>query len=118
MKVRIAYFSFFLLALSFVVLTFIFSPETSGQQDQNAQCMKDCTQRQQECRRAANANRDQCKQEFEACRQRCRNANANTNGNMNGNMNGNVNTNGDANMNTNTNMDPNMNMSPTPGRTR
>ncbi len=70
--------------ISLCVLVFAFgaaftlAPATGGQ-SQRGQCQQECERRHQECRRAANANTDACKQAFDACRARCQDIRGNTN---------------------------------------
>jgi hypothetical protein len=100
MKKWITYLSVGLIALAIPALMLFFSPWATAQ-DERGQCQKNCTDRYQECRRAANSNQAACKQAFDACRDACRAGNTNANGNSNGNMNGNAN--GNSNMGGNTN---------------
>ncbi|HLL71625.1 MAG TPA: hypothetical protein VK363_09350, partial [Pyrinomonadaceae bacterium] len=77
MRKRFTYLS--LAALASVALTgaFFYSTVSGGQSDRG-QCQQTCTRQYQECRNAANANNDACRQAFDTCRAGCRD---NTNGN-------------------------------------
>jgi hypothetical protein len=107
MKRTVAYLS---LSVFVIVAASVMVFSSLQQQDQ---CMKNCTTRLQDCKRAANANQSQCQQDFETCRDGCKteqgNTNTNTNGNMNTNGNTNMNTNGNMNNNGNTNINGNTN---------
>src|SRR5215210_3314750 len=115
MQKNLTYFSLAVLASALTAI-FLFPPAATVGQSERGQCQQNCTRQYQQCRGAANANQDTCKQAFDACRALCRddtnvNANGNVNGNTNTNTNGNtnINTNGNTNVNGNTNGNANGN---------
>jgi len=103
MKKWITYLSVGLVTLAIPALMLSFSPWATAQ-DERGECQKNCTDRYQQCRRAANSNQATCKQAFDACRDACRAGNTNANGNTNGNSNMGGNTNSGGNDNTGGNM--------------
>jgi hypothetical protein len=134
MKTRRVYFTFLTLTLTLIAMTFLLSPQTSGQQDTSArqdligQCRAYCRQQYKTCKDAANADKEQCKQAYNTCRDSCKDArwqvlnngstgantsvvimNTNANITRNTNTNGNMNRNTNGNMNRNTNTNGNMN---------
>ncbi len=59
MRKRLTYLSLSALLIAAATAAYVLAPASSGQ-SQRGQCEQNCTQQQQACRSAANANRDEC----------------------------------------------------------